>query len=127
MLRLAERWRTRRRRARDAQWTAALRAGRPLATALALVLFVAGITLDDLHIFRLPMIYVGAGAAILCYALAPVWLGARLASRMDEVPAEERDARLASVLLRRRAALVLSGALLVVWLVLFSSGRTPRW
>ncbi|MEA3201152.1 MAG: hypothetical protein QOE90_2580 [Thermoplasmata archaeon] len=111
----------------DPAWIAALRAGKPAATAWALLLFVAGVTLDDLHVFRLPMIYVGAGAAILCYAGAPVLFASRLASRLDEAPAETRAARLEAALLRRRAALALSAVAFVVWLILFSSGRTPRW
>ncbi|GEM_PF-4868829 len=114
-------------RTRDATWTGALRAGRPAATALCLALFVAGITLDDLHVFRAPMLYVGALAAILAYAFAPVWFASRVAARLDEAPEAERAARLDAMLLRRRAALVLSLGAFVVWLVLFSSGLTPRW
>lgn len=127
VLRLPARWRRRTPRARDATWTAALRAGKPLASALALVLFVGGITLDDLHVFRLPMIYVGAAAAILCYALAPIWFAARLASRLDEVPEGERVSRIEGALLRRRATLGLAVGAFALWLVAFSSGRTPRW
>lgn len=114
-------------RQRDAVWTGALKAGRPAATALCLALFVLGVTLDDLHVFRAPMLYVGAIAAVLAYALAPVWFAARIAARLDEAPEAERAARLDAMLLRRRATLALSIGAFVVWLVLFSSGLTPRW
>lgn len=114
-------------RLRDSTWAGALRAGRPAATALCLLLFVAGVTLDDLHVFRAPMIYVGAIAAILAYALAPIWIATRLAARLDEAPETERAARLDAMLLRRRATLAVSVAAFLVWLVLFSSGLTPRW
>jgi hypothetical protein len=98
-----------------------------MATSLCLALFVLGITLDDLHLFRLPMLYLGALAAIFAYAFAPLWLADRLATRVEDAEPAERARRLASAKLRRQAVLALSIALFLAWLVLFSSGRTPRW
>ena len=108
-------------------WRSALAAARPEATSLCLAIFVLGITLDDLHLFRLPMLYLGALGAIFAYAFAPLWFADRLASRVEECAIGEQARRLDGAKLRRRALLAVSIVLFLVWLVLFSSGRTPRW
>lgn len=108
-------------------WPVAARAGRASATTVCLALFVAGVTLDDCHVFRLPMIYVGALAAVAAFAFAPPWIALRVLSRVSEAPQDERPRRLDASLLRRRALLGLTIVAFLGWLVLFSSGRTPRW
>lgn len=126
-MRLRERWRAWRAGRATDLWPSAAKAGRAASTSWALALFVLGVTLDDLHAFRLPMIYVGAAAAIAAYAFAPPWLAGRLLARLDDAPAPERPARLEASLLRRRATLAVTVAGFLVWLVLFASSRTPRW
>lgn len=104
-------------------------AGKATATTLAILLFVLGLTLDDLHLFRLPALYVGAALAVLVYAFAPVVVASRLVAhaRADEPDADHAAARLEQAVLHRRVGLGFTVFLFVVWLVLFSSGRTPRW
>lgn len=111
------------------QWTRAMSAGKATATTYAVLLFVLGLTLDDLHLFRLPALYVGSALAVAVYAFAPPLVASRLiaVARADEPDADHAAARLEQALLHRRVALGFVAVLFVVWLVLFSSGSTPRW
>lgn len=129
------RWRERWARARDGSreavpdelWPRALSAGKAQASAVTLAVFVAGITLDDLHLFRLPMLYLGVGLAVAVFAFMPPWFASRLLRRVARDASEHAQASMENALMRRRALLGLSIGLFVVWLILFSSGRTPRW
>ena len=111
----------------EAEWPQALRAGRPLATSLALWAFMLGFTLDDLHLVRLPLLYAGLAGAVLVYAFAPPFLAARALRRARRDRPDAPGDALDSAVAFRRATLALTVAALVGWLVLFSNGRTPRW
>lgn len=117
----------RRPRAREPLWAAALACGRASSTALALVLFVAAFTLDDLHLLRVPALYVGLALAVVAYAAGPPLLAARLLDRLAADAHPDPGHAVQGALVRRRVSLALTVALLVGWLVLFSSGATPRW
>lgn len=108
-------------------WSRAVSAAKASATAAALVLFVLGLTLDDMHLFRVSMAYVGAIAAVLAYALLPPILAHRLVRRAQVDSPEAPGLLLETSIVRRRAGLGLTVVLFVLWLVLFSSGVTPRW
>ncbi len=110
-----------------ALWSRATVAGRATSTALALVCFMGGLTLDDLHLFRVPMVYVGAGAAILAFAFLPPLVAQRVIARAMADAPEQAAARVESTVVRRRAIFGVTVALFIAWLVLFSSGVTPRW
>lgn len=124
----AIRQRTRRERPGLA-WTRAMAAGKATATTLAILVFVAGLTLDDLHLFRVPALYVGAALAVLVFAFAPPLVASRLLrhARADEPDADHVAASLEHAVTYRRIGLGFTVLLFVAWLVLFSSGRTPRW
>jgi hypothetical protein len=125
---LAERLDGRRERRReDPLWPRALAAGKSAASALTLWIFVGGITLDDLHLFRFPSLYPGAGLAVLAYAVAPPVFAARLLGRLEADAHPDVPRAVEGTVLRRRAFLALTAGLFVVWLALFSSGETPRW
>lgn len=111
----------------DDEWRRALAAGKAAATAGSLLVFVAGITLDDLHLVRFPLLYVGIVAAVAVYAFAPPVLASRILARAHADAPDARGPRVEGALLRRRAGLATTIVLLLAWLVLFSSGRTPRW
>lgn len=112
---------------REAVWPEAMRAGRALSSAATLAVFVAAITLDDLHLFRFPTIYPGVLLAIGVFALTPPLFARRLVEHtLADHDARHRQAMAAS-LQRRRLLLVAAVAATVIWLVLFSSGATPRW
>lgn len=111
----------------DPLWSPALAYGRASATALTLAVFVAGLTLDDLHLLRFSVLYPAMVIAVGVFAFAPPLFASRLLARLaadahpDPLSAVER------AVIRRRALWGISIALLIVWLVLFASGRTPRW
>lgn len=110
------------------QWPRLLKAGRASATALCLGLFALALTLHDLRLFRHSPLWPGALAAALAFGLAPPLLAARLRRRIArDAPPEEAPVAVESALVRRRALLGLTLVLFVAWLVLFTSGRTPRW
>lgn len=111
----------------DALWPRALSGGRALATALTLVIFVVALTVNDLRLFRFPAAFVGSGLAVVVFALTPPLFAGRLLSRALTDAPESPGTWLESAVLRRRALLGFCAILLVIWLVYFSSGRTPRW
>lgn len=119
------------RKARDpreeALWPRAMSAGRAAATALTLLLFVAALTLDDLRLFRFSSALVGGGLAIVVFAVTPPIFAGRLVGRAIADAPDTAAAWMENALLRRRALLGLAIALVIVWLIYFSSGRTPRW
>lgn len=98
-----------------------------MATALTLVVFVATLTLADLRLFRFPVAFVGGALAVVVFAAMPPVFASRLLSRALADPPESQGTRLESAVMRRRAYLVVAILLLIVWLVFFASGRTPRW
>lgn len=100
-------------------------AGKAMASALTLMVFVVGLTLDDLHLLRFPLLYPATGLAIVTYAFTPPWLASRLLARVSRRPGAASG--IEGALVRRRAFLGFAVALFVVWLVMFSAGRTPRW
>jgi len=116
-----------RRDGEEALWPRALTAGRAASTALTLLIFVAALTVDDLRIFRFSSALVGSGLAIVVFAATPPFSASRLVERaLSDAPASATT-WMENALLRRRALLGFTIALLVVWLVFFASGRTPRW
>ena len=128
----ARAWLRPKRRARQpwesAQWPRLLTAGRATATALCLWVFAATLTLHDLHVLRLSPLYPGAALAVAVFGLAPPLLARRVGDRIArDNPGEKAPVAVESVLVRRRAFLGLTILLFVAWLVLFTSGRTPRW
>lgn len=124
------RWRTRRRpQAWEAeQWPRLLGAGRATATALCLWVFALALTLHDLRLLRASPLWPGALASALVFGLAPPVLALRLRRRIArDAPGPDAPVAVESALVRRRAFLGLTVALFLAWLVLFTSGRTPRW
>jgi len=113
--------------AEDALWPRALAGGRAMATALTLAIFVAALTLNDLRLFRFPVAFAGSVLAVVVFAAAPPYFASRLLSRVLADSPASPGTRLESAVLRRRAYLGAAIALLIVWLVFFASGRTPRW
>lgn len=97
------------------------------STALTLLVFVAALTLNDLRLYRFPVAFVGGALAVAVYAFTPPLFASRLLARaLADAPAAPA-ARLENAVMRRRAYLGAAIVLLVIWLVFFSSGRTPRW
>ena len=124
------RWRSARRArsaAEDTLWPRALAGGKAMATALTLAIFVASLTLADLRLFRFPVAFVGGAAAVVVFAATPPLFASRLLSRTLADSPESPGTRLENAVMRRRAYLGAAVLLLVVWLVFFASGRTPRW
>jgi hypothetical protein len=111
-----------------AQWPRLLRAGRASATALCLWVFAATLTLHDLHVLRVSPLYPGAAVAVGVFGLAPPFFARRMGDRIarDEAAARAPVA-VESALVWRRALLGVTLLLFVAWLILFTSGRTPRW
>lgn len=125
-------WPRPRRRAREAweaaQWPRLLRAGRASATALCLWVFAATLTLHDLHVLRVSPLYPGALVAVAVFGLAPPVLARRMGDRIArDQPPGRAPVAVESALVWRRAFLGLTLLLFAAWLVLFTSGRTPRW
>lgn len=121
------RWRKPRSPTEEAIWPRALVAGRAAATALTLLVFVASLTLDDLRLFRFSSAFVGGGLAVAVFAFTPPLFAGRLVGRaMVDAPGTEAG-WMEGAVMRRRALLGFAIALLVVWLIFFASGRTPRW
>lgn len=111
----------------DALWPRALSAGRSAATALTLFVFVVALTLDDLKLFRFSAALGGGVLAIAVFAFTPPYFASRLLRRaFAEAPAAP-GTYLENAVLRRRAMLGAAIAAFLLWLVFFSSGRTPRW
>ena len=102
-------------------------AGRAAATAMTLVIFVASLTLDDLRIFRFSSALVGGGLAIAVFAATPPFFATRLVDRALTDAPEGASTWMENALLRRRAMLGAAIVLVIVWMIFFSSGRTPRW
>lgn len=113
--------------AEDTLWPRALSGGKAMATALTLAIFVAALTLADLRLFRFPVAFVGGALAVVVFAATPPIFASRLLSRALADAPESPGTRLESAVLRRRGYLGLAVLLLIVWLVFFASGRTPRW
>lgn len=111
----------------DALWPRAMSGGRALATALTLVIFVVALTVNDLRLFRFPAAFVGSGLAVVVFAVTPPLFAGRLLSRALTDAPESPGTWLESAVLRRRALLGFCAFALVIWLIYFSSGRTPRW
>jgi hypothetical protein len=125
--RLLDRWRKPRDATEDALWPRAMSAGRAAATALTLLVFVASLTLDDLRLFRFSSAFVGGALAVVVFAFTPPLFASGLVGRaIADAPGSEAT-WMENALVRRRALLGLAVALLVLWLVFFASGRTPRW
>lgn len=98
-----------------------------MATALTLAVFVATLTLADLRLFRFPVALVGGVFAVVVFAATPPFFASRLLGRALADSPESPGTRLESAVMRRRAYLGLAIIFVVVWLVFFASGRTPRW
>lgn len=111
----------------DALWPRAMIAGRAVATALTLLVFVAALTVDDLRLFRFSSALAGGGLAIAVFAFTPPMFATRLVSRALADAPTSPGTWLENAVLRRKALLGLAIALVLVWLVFFASGRTPRW
>lgn len=125
-------WPRPRRRAREAweaaAWPRLLSAGRASATALCLWVFAATLTLHDLHVLRLSPLYPGAALSVAVFGLGPPLFARRVGDRIArDRPGAEAPVAVESALVRRRAFLGLTLLLFAAWLVLFTSGRTPRW
>lgn len=125
-------WLRPKRRARQAweasQWPRLLTAGRASATALTLWVFALTLTLHDLHVLRVSPLLPGAALAVGVFGLAPPLLARRMGDRIARDAAPERaPVAVESALVWRRAFLGATVALFVLWLILFTSGRTPRW
>lgn len=128
---LAERWTRRAARSRDpaegSLWPRAMVGGRSAATALTLLLFVASLTLDDLRVFRFSAALAGGALAVVVFAFTPPFFAGRLVQRALADAPTAADTWMENALLRRRALLGLAVVLVIMWMVFFSSGRTPRW
>lgn len=98
-----------------------------MATALTLAIFVATLTLADLRLFRFPVAFVGGILAVAVFAATPPIFATRLLGRAIADSPESPGTRLESAVMRRRGYLGLAILFLIVWLVFFASGRTPRW
>ena len=108
-------------------WPRALSYGRASGTCLALALFVLTLTLDDLHLFRVPTLYVGLGVSVAAFAFAPPWFASNLIDRLAADRHPDPATAIETALVRRRFLWGVTIAALIVWLFLFASGRTPRW
>lgn len=119
------------RRSRDPQeeslWPRALSAGRAQATALTLLLLMLALTANDLRLFRFPAAFAGGALSVVVFAATPPIFASRLVARALSDAPQAAMTWMESALLRRRAFLGIAIAALVLWLVFFSSGRTPRW
>lgn len=111
----------------DALWPRALSGGRSLATALTLVVFVLALTLDDLKLFRFSAAVGGGAIAIAVFAFTPPFFASRLLRRAFVEAPQAPGTYVENAVIRRRALLGASIALFLLWLVFFTSGRTPRW
>lgn len=109
--------------AADERLALALRPARPLATAGAILLLMAGFTLDDLRLTRVPAYLAGLVAALATVAVGPLWTARRLA--YDH--AQERDFAAWARGAQRGAylALVAAAVAALAWLAWFSG--VPSW
>lgn len=99
---------------------------RPRALTLALLLFVAGMTLDDLRVLRWPAYAVGSGLAILVIAFGPLAMGRALAATYKSDSLAEFQARASRLRRLELLGLLVVVLVTVVWLSVFSSG-VPPW
>lgn len=111
----------------DELWPRALAGGRALATSLTLILFVAALTVNDLRLYRFQAAFWGAGLAALVFGVTPPFFASRLLARARADAPDAPRTWLDAAIMRRRAFLALCIVALIVWLIFFSSGRTPRW
>lgn len=111
----------------DALWPRALSGGRAAASALTLLVFVLALTLDDLKLFRFSAAIGGGAVAIAIFAFTPPVFASRLLRRAFAEAAQAPGTYVENAVLRRRAMLGAAVAAFLVWLVFFTSGKTPRW
>lgn len=111
----------------DALWPRALSGGRSAATALTLLVFVLALTLDDLKLFRFSAAIGGGVLAVAVFAFTPPVFASRLLRRAFAEAPQAPGTYVENAVLRRRALLGAVVAGFLVWLVFFTSGRTPRW
>lgn len=103
-----------------------LKATRGLAIAEALVLIVAGFTLDDLGLLRFPGYAAGALLAVIILATGRLLHGRSLARRIAVHAPEDAQRAIDGAKLRNTLAAVGAVLLFLTWLVFFSSG-VPPW
>jgi len=111
---------------RPDRFEAGATAKRSVSVAGALLLFMAGFSIDDLHVLRGPAYLYGCIAAVIIMALGPLWFGRRFALAHRDEADEAYTVHAAQA--RRVGALTLLTVfiLFLVWLVVFSAG-VPPW
>lgn len=124
----ARQWAAREReRTELALWSRAMAAGRATSSAWALLVFMAGFTLDDLHLFRFPALYVGMGLAIVAIGIGPPIVAAAVVRRARADAPEAPGGAIETAVTTRRFVFGTVVIVFVAWLVLFASGVTPQW
>ncbi len=103
-----------------------MRAARGLSLAAAILLFMVGMTIDDLHVLRVPAYLVAGGGALLLVAFGPLWLGRRQARRDPGASDAVFQRRVEDRRRFGRLQLLAVGLAFAVWLVFFSVG-VPPW
>lgn len=120
------RWHTRAEPLEPSRLEAAVQCRRPRALSLALLLFVAGMTLDDLRVLRWPAYAVGASAAVLLIAFGPLAMGRSLAGMHRSESLAEFQSRASRLRRLDLLGLLVVALVTAAWLTVFSSG-VPPW
>lgn len=94
--------------------------------ALALLAVVLGFTADDVGLLRVPGYLVGLGVAFLALSVGGLWMGGRLADRLEGLDHRAMDARLMAYRQRGWLFAALAGLVFIAWGVLFTTG-VPPW
>lgn len=94
--------------------------------ALALLAVVLGFTADDVGLLRIPGYLVGLAVAFLALSVGGLWMGARLADRVEGLERDAMDARLMAHRQRGWLFAALAGLVFIAWGILFTTG-VPPW
>ncbi len=109
------------------QWEDAAAVMRWRATADALLIFIVGFTLDDLHVLRFPGWLAFGATALVVLAAGPLWYGRRTVLSYPK-DADDDAIRYRLDIQRRVGKLYLMAAavIFVAWMVVFTAG-VPPW
>lgn len=103
-----------------------IQARKSMAIACGLAWLVAGFSLADAHVLRLPSYLVGVLGGFAVLAFGPLWMGRRFV--LDHRDLDDEALAAMTARSRRAGSLVLLAALIAfgVWLAYFSAG-VPPW
>ncbi len=104
----------------------ALASTRGRVIAEALIVLIAGFTLDDLGLLRFPGYIAGIALAVVILSVGGLYHASRIAGHLAHLDREEQAGRLEAIQARSRLAAVIAGVGFLAWMVIFSLG-VPPW